>query len=97
HLGDAGLGDDAIDAYRPDAFLIEQAVSGFQDALPGFGSLWFLLHGRNIQTCLFLCKPQSKFFYFAWKRSDGFQLSFSSSFHNPLRALSDCGKPMPVP
>ena len=35
HLGHAGLGNDPVDAHGPHAFLIEQPVGRFQDALPG--------------------------------------------------------------
>jgi hypothetical protein len=61
HLGDAGLGDDPVDAHGPDAFLVEQPVSGFQDALPGFRGFSWVSHARNIQTCLFIVKPLAGF------------------------------------
>src|SRR5262249_11810646 len=56
HLGDAGLGDDPVDADGPDAFLVEQPVGGFQDAAPRLRRLSFAFHALNIQTCLFIVK-----------------------------------------
>src|SRR5262249_32203789 len=63
HLGDPGLGDDSVDAYGPDAFLVEQPVGGFQDALPGLRGFSPASHARTIQTCLFTVKPLIGFFF----------------------------------
>jgi hypothetical protein len=62
HLGDFGLGDDPVDSHRSDAFLIEQPVGGFEDALPSFRSFSLAAHAISIQTCLFSVKCRDEHF-----------------------------------
>jgi len=51
-LGDRSLGDDGIDADRPDAALVEEAGSGLEDALAGRGGR--VGNARSVlQTCLY--------------------------------------------
>ena len=44
HLGDFGLGDDPVDADRPNTVLVEQPVGSFQDSLAGFRSGFRAFH-----------------------------------------------------
>ena len=50
------LGDDPVDADRPNPVLVEQPVGCFQDSLAGFGNLSCASHADSIQTCLFLSR-----------------------------------------
>ncbi len=42
HLGDVGLGNDAVDTYGPNTFLVEQPVGCLQDPLPCRQRFWLV-------------------------------------------------------
>ncbi|WP_292536628.1 hypothetical protein [Mesorhizobium sp.] len=54
HFGDLGLGNDAVDAGRVEAYALEQAIGSFDNVLPLFGGVGAEQHGKPyvIQTCL---------------------------------------------
>ena len=62
HLGDPGLGNDPVDADGPDAFLVEQPVGGFQDALAGFRSALVCVPCLKYTDLSVYCQVPVRFF-----------------------------------